>query len=140
MAAKKQNWLFPALVVAGVAAWYFFGKKKETQAVPNSESSLDQYQTPPIVANNAEVTALQSAVAVSDRAALVNYDPKNEVLYKQMNDAETITAYNYFFGYLTLGKRLYPTPGATGIYSDGGYDPALYDAVMKLRAKYGIYV
>lgn len=145
-AVKKKSYLFPALVIGGVALWYFFGRKETVQPPPDITTVTEfdpltgQPVTPPIVADNAQVTALQSNVAIADRAALIQYDPANRVKYEQMNDAETITAYNYFFGYLIMGKKLYQYPNATGIFPDGGYDTNLYNQVKALQSKYGIYL
>lgn len=145
---SRKSPVIPLLIVGGAALWWFLSKKDSSlQPVPDVQQPAQDpvtgepvIQPPPIVADNANATALQSAAAINDRAALVSYDPANTTKYKQMNDAETIAAYSYVFGYVVQGKKLYQYPNTTGIFPDGGWDTALYNAVKALQLKYGIFL
>lgn len=142
MTAEKKKILLVAAVGLGA---YFLFFNKPAAAAPGSdvlENYTGEEPPPPPVVVAAELYPLQTYAAIQDRAALVRYAMNNAKLiaaYNKMNEQELRTAYNYYFGYVTQYKKLYRTPGATGVYEDGGYDQALYDAVQALRTKYGIF-
>lgn len=131
------------VAVVGVGAYFLFFNKPAT-AASSPDMLLDDgtEPPPPPVVVAAELYPLQTYAAMQDRAALIRYamnDAKLVAAYNKMNEQELRVAYNYYFGYVTQYKKLYRTPGATGVYADGGYDTALYDAVQAIRTKYGIF-
>lgn len=131
---------------AGVLAFMLFGKKSsgEELQMPGDEQIYNDTSTPsPVIEVNAGTAApIQNYQSLTQKEALIRFAAGNTALvaaYNKMTIPELNAAYQYVFGYLSQGLKLYRLPGATGIYPDGNWNTVLYDAVDALRKKYLIF-
>lgn len=152
---KQKSPMIALLIGGGVLAYFLFTKKNNGDVTPidngtgggevtddGTGTGTQVIQPPPITASTEVVTNLQTAAAINDRAYLLSVvnDAKIKTAVKQMNDAETISMYNYMVGYAMQGKKLYQYPNASGIFSDGGWDTTLYNQILAIKSKYNISI
>lgn len=150
---KGKSSILPLLLIGGAAAWYFL---KDDTAVTTTTTDVpvyvpptggnDQVQQPgttdvPVISAPVDVAVMvRNAVATNAQSYLYDAFPMYRSDFDKMTDAEIITAYQYLYGYVGQGLKLYRLPGATGIYADGGWNTTLYDAVAALKAKYNLNI
>lgn len=134
---KKKILLLGAL---GIGAFFLFSKKNEAaEVVP--DYGVEPPPPPPIEVST-QAFPLQNALAIENRKNLIRYAgtiPAWVAAYNKMNDAEIMDAWEYVWSFLLKNRKLYPTPGPTGFYSDGAYNPALYSSIAAIKAKYKIF-
>ncbi len=147
---KKGKSVLPLLVVGGAVAYWLY-TKNQTPAVtttiqtPISDTvpttTIPLQPTVPVASitpDTAFATAARSFAAQSDADALLRTFPAYADVYTQMSDSEIIAMYNYMFGYVIQGLKLYSGPGTTGVYPDGNWNTDLYNRIMAIKAKYHI--
>jgi len=135
---KKKILLIGGL---GIAAYFLFMKGGATPE-PGVDQYVDEPPPPPPVNVPTEAAPLQSYLAIENRRRLIQYSAGNQAYinaFNKMNDQEINDAWEYMWSYLLRNLKLYSTPGATGIYSDGNYNPTLYAAIQAIRTKYKIF-
>lgn len=155
---SERSVLFPLLLVGG-AAWYYWYTNVRTDSstvvsTPNTNGTdtanhnlipTEQKeplpgntpsQPPPFQAAPDVVAAAQQQVGNTNLAALQRDWPALAATIATMTPAEINTMYQYFYGYVVQGMKLYRLPNATGIYADGGWNTQLYDQVAAINAKY----
>lgn len=154
---NKKSSIIPLLLVGGAAAYYFYNQSQGALTVldaaanpaiippapltiPVTGGSAAIPQPPPIVTPVEVATIARGYTAATDENALSRDWPAMMTTMKLMTDTEIIQLYNYFYGYVLPGKKLYRLPGATGIFPDGGWDTALYDAIAAIKTKYSINI
>lgn len=151
---KKKKSVLPIVLIGGVAAYWLYTKSQSdtpVAAVPvtNYPDTPDLTLTPtpgtpapppPIVAPTAVADAGRSYTAMSDEFALKRDWPDLYISIRQMTDSEVISMYNYFYGYVLPGLKLYRLSGATGVYPDGNWNTPLYDAIAAIKIKYGLNI
>jgi hypothetical protein len=141
--SEKKKFLL--LAVAGVGAYFLFMKKSDaiTPPVPSSDIEPEEIPTQSASINVPTYAApLISYLAMQNRDGLIKYASGNQTLinaYNKMNDAEINASWEYVWGYLLRGLKLYQYPNKTGIYADGGWNTVLYNQIAAIRAKYGIF-
>lgn len=130
---------------AGILAFMLFGKKSSGVELPTGDEQIyndPSTPSPVIEVNTGTAAPMQNYQSLTQKEALIRFAAGNTALvaaFNKMTVPELNTAYQYVFGFLLQGLKLYRLPGATGIYSDGGWNTVLYDAVDALRKKYLIF-
>ena len=145
----KNSSLLPLLLAGGVAIWYFTRNNGATSTVPAEtvppigapvEPTTGTGQPPAITAPVDVAAAARGYTAASDAAALQRDWPLVAPVLPLMSDAEIIYLYNYFYGYVLPGKKLYQYPGPTGVFPDGGWYTALFNAVTAISRNYNLKI
>lgn len=131
------------LGLLGVGAYFVFFKKSDAaSADPGTDFNLEEPPPPPPVEVPTYAAPLISYLAIQNRDLLIKYASGNQTLinaYNKMNDAEINASWEYVWSFLLRNQKLYATPGATGIYPDGAYNPTLYAQIQAIRTKYHIF-
>lgn len=150
--AKNDSSILPLLIAAGAAVWYF---TKDSNQAPTPAAAQPAGTTQPTgIAHEAPTTApvpvlqapepvqtmIRSQVAQNNLSALQSMFPQYQTIYTIATDAEIITLYQYLVGWVANGQKLYRLPGQTGLYPDGSWNTALYDAVAAVKAKYSLNI
>lgn len=140
---KKKSLLIPALILGGAAAYYFFTKKPEQAAEPAAPGGSyynpeepSAYIEPPVPL----VEQGRAGAAGNAMPYLTTNWPQYLSVFNQMTDSEIVTMYQYLYGFVSFGKKLYQYPGTTGQYSDGDWNTSLYNAVSAIRSKYNLTI
>lgn len=146
---KKKGSALPLLIGAGIVGYYLYSKSKEpvtadtySTAVPDTTATptVQSGTTPYIMPTTETIQVARSYAAEADQGALERTFPEYNSIYAMMTDAEIIAMYNYMFGYVIQGLKLYAGPGATGVYPDGNWNTILYNQISAIKAKYNISI
>jgi len=145
MTAENKKMLL--LAAMGIGAYFFLSKPGAPDAaVDDAYVDVDPTFSDPVsspvqntIDKHVDAAIIKTGNSNLDYLLRVDTDPNRKAVYKSMTAAELQTAYQYFYGYLMQGKKLYRLPGSTGIYADGGWNTGLYDAVQVIKAKYKIF-
>ena len=151
--AENKKSMLPLLLIGGAAAWWLYSQRSSStyNVAPNQQPNtganlpaLNPTGTAPaspvtaITADPVNVAAARGFTAQSDLAALQRDYPTLNAIYPLMTDAEIISVYNYVYGYMLQGLKLYSGPGATGTYPDGNWNTVLYNQIAIIKEKYNI--
>lgn len=143
---NKKSSLTPVLLIGGAAAayWYFFMRDATpvvtTQLPAVTNGGASPAGTAEYVPTGAIMVSPEVAVPVSDSEvhnAIYNYDSQYRYGIDRMSADWQRALYQYFFGYLKKGLRLYNSPG---YFTDGWYNPALYAQIVALSKPWGWHI
>lgn len=142
VSGKGKN-LLPVVLVGGGLAAYLLLRKKPVADVPvvddpyvtdgeYQETVNDQTPSPVIDINPDAAAMIRSQTAKNNEAWMRANYPQYSAYLDRLSDAQINTLYQFLYGYVAQGLKLYRLPNSTGIYPDGGWNTVLYDAVKAL--------
>lgn len=150
MTQAQQRIVIPGVIIGGAIIWFLYAKSKAPAAVidpayidDGSGTGTVVPQLPPVTVNQATQLPVLNSVAANERTLLMRDAIMYPALYaalQRMDSAEIANTYDYFYSYYLYNKKLYQYPNASGIYADGGWNTALYNAIQLLKTKYGIFL
>ena len=138
---NKKSSLTPFLLVGGAALayWYFYVHTPDAPAAQvYTDPNTGVQTTVPVNTAPAGAITVSPEVAipqedVSVYNALYGYDTRYRYGIDRISTAARRDLYQYFFGYLKKGLRLYNQPG---YFTDGWYNPQLYASIESISKQW----
>ena len=132
---KKDN-STPLILIGAAALGYYYFFMRPASVTETIDTGGVLTVQPPATGNDTPLGAItlspEVTIPTEDTAvynALYSYDSRFRYGIDRMSTAARRDLYQYFFGYLKKGLRLYNVPG---FFSDGWYNPALYASIKSI--------